>query len=123
MICENHENAPQLRVRCRAQSGAIAEMPLLDLSAGGFMVPFRGWAAAPGERVLATIDGFSALPGVLVWVEDGLAGIAFEEALHEAVFDQICRKLEGTFVDPAALASQRDRERSGVGAQPHRFLV
>ena len=123
MICDKDENAPRLQVRCRAQSGAIAVMPILDLSAGGIMVPFKRWAAVPGERVLATIEGFSVLSGVLVWEENGLAGIAFDEALHEAVFDQICGKLEGTCVHTANLVEQLEHERVCAAAQRRRFLV
>ncbi|OYX67259.1 MAG: hypothetical protein B7Y88_00335 [Sphingomonadales bacterium 32-64-17] len=123
MICDIGENIPRLHVRCRAQSGAIAVMPILDLSAGGLMVAVKGWAAMPGERVLATIDGFSALSGVLVWAEDGLAGIAFEVALHEAVLDQVHSKLEGTYLDATELVSQREDERVTTGSERRRFLV
>ena len=123
MICDKDENAQRLHVSCRGQSGAIAVMPILDLSAGGLMVAFKGWVAIPGERVLATIDGFSTLSGVLVWAEDGLAGIAFEEALHEAVFDQMRSKLEGAYSDTSALASQREHERVTMGSKRRRFLV
>ena len=123
MICDKGEIAPRLHVRCRAQSGAIAVSPILDLSAGGLMVAFNGWAAMPGERVLATIDGFSALSGVLVWAEGGLAGIAFEEALHEAVFDQMRSKLEGDHGDTGALVSQREHEQVTTGSERRCFLV
>ncbi len=87
------------------------------------MVAVKGWAAMPGERVLATIDGFSALSGVLVWAEDGLAGIAFEVALHEAVLDQVHSKLEGTYLDATELVSQREDERVTTGSERRRFLV
>ena len=122
MICEQDDTTARLTVRCRAQSGATAVLPVLDISAGGFMVPYEGWDAAPGERVLATIAGFSVRPAELVWVEDGLAGIAFAEPLHAAVFDQMRSKLEGTFVDAAALALQREQEEAAAAAPRRRLL-
>jgi hypothetical protein len=82
-----HER-PELRIKCRSRRGNSADLEVLDLSIGGAMVEARGWAATPGERVLVTLPGLSAQPGELVWIEDGRAGIAFEQPLHETVFDK-----------------------------------
>lgn len=88
--------AARLRVRCRARSGATADLEVLDISAGGCMVACRGWSARPGERVLATLPGLAAQPGELVWMEDGQAGIAFEAPLYEAVLAHLqARMAEG----------------------------
>ncbi|AKQ41487.2 hypothetical protein CP97_04770 [Aurantiacibacter atlanticus] len=65
-----------------------AELEVLDLSIGGAMVEARGWSTQIGERVLLTLPGLSAQPGELVWLEDGRAGIVFEQPLHETVFDK-----------------------------------
>lgn len=77
-----------LRVKCRARSGMTAELAVLDISAGGCMVEYRGWSARAGERVLATLPGLTSLPAELVWIEDNRAGIAFEQPLHEAVLQR-----------------------------------
>ena len=77
-----------MRVKLRAKTGGAIELDVLDLSAGGCMVDFHGSAARPGERVLATLPGLSALPGELVWAEDGRAGIAFETPLHDTVLER-----------------------------------
>ncbi|MEN7538691.1 PilZ domain-containing protein [Aurantiacibacter flavus] len=121
MNCEQDSTPAQLNVRCRAPSGSIAVMSVLDLSAGGIMVRFAGWDARPGERVLTTIDGFSARPGVLVWVEDGRAGIAFAEALHEAVFDQLRRCLEGPHGESPAATSPRAESDGGTSRRRQFF--
>ncbi len=76
-------------VKVRARTGGSVDLEVLDVSAGGCMVDFRGSAARPGERVLVTLPGLSALPAELVWAEDGRAGIAFEAPLHETVLDRL----------------------------------
>lgn len=78
-----------IRVKCRARSGMSADLAVLDISAGGCMAAATGWTARPGERVLATLPGLAAQPAELVWIEDGRAGIAFEQPLHEAVLDRL----------------------------------
>lgn len=82
-------DADIVRVKVRAKSGGSIDLQVLDISAGGCMVDFHGSAARPGERVLVTLPGLSALPGDLVWAEDGRAGIAFEAPLHETVLTRL----------------------------------
>ncbi len=84
----DREDADVVRVKVRAKAGGSVDLQVLDISAGGCMVGFHGSAARPGERVLVTLPGLSALPGELVWAEDGRAGIAFEAPLHETVLDR-----------------------------------
>lgn len=69
------------------------ELEVLDLSIGGAMVEARGWTAQPSDRVLVTLPGLSAQPAEVVWVEDGRSGIAFEQPLHETVFDTFVAQL------------------------------
>ena len=78
----------ELRIKCRTRRGMSADLEVLDLSIGGAMVEARGWTAQVGDRILVTLPGLSAQPGELVWKEDGRAGIAFEQVLHETVFDR-----------------------------------
>ncbi|KLE32340.1 PilZ domain-containing protein [Aurantiacibacter luteus] len=78
----------ELRIKCRSRRGSSADLEVLDISIGGAMVESRGWTAEVGERVLVTLPGLSAQPAELVWKEDGRAGIAFEQPLHETVFDR-----------------------------------
>lgn len=110
MIEHQNDDATVLTVRCRAQSGAMAILPIIDLSPGGLLVPNKGWDAMPGERVLATFGGLGVRSSQLVWVEDGQAGIAFDEPLHAAVYDQLRDRMAGTYIDLAAEALRREAE-------------
>ena len=85
----DRDDASVVRVKVRAKTGGSIDLQVLDISAGGAMVDFHGSAARPGERVLITLPGLSALPAELVWVEDGRAGIAFEAPLHETVLARL----------------------------------
>jgi hypothetical protein len=86
----SHETA--LRVQCRLRAGGVVELDLLDLSAGGCMVRFRGGADV-GDRVLVRLPGLGFQPAAISWLEDGLAGIGFEQPLHEAVLDHLSVRL------------------------------
>ncbi len=85
----DRNDANIMRVKVRAKTGGSIDLQVLDISAGGCMVDFHGSAARPGERVLVTLPGLSALPAELVWAEDGRAGIAFEAPLHETVLARL----------------------------------
>ena len=74
-----------LRAQCRTGKGGRVELDVLDISAGGCMVDRRSWSVQAGERVLVKLPGLAYQPGEVVWVEDNLAGIAFEQVLHDAV--------------------------------------
>ena len=78
----------ELRIKVRSRRGMSADLEVLDISIGGAMVEARGWTAEPGDRVLVTLPGLSAQPAELVWIEDGRGGIAFEQPLHETVFER-----------------------------------
>jgi len=93
-MLDDDESGP-LTVLCRAKSGSTAELQVLDISPGGCMVDASGWIADLGERVLTTVRGIGVQPSNLVWMEDGRAGIAFEQPLHTAVFDYLVARLEG----------------------------
>lgn len=85
-----HTSEPSVVLaKVRAKTGGSVDLQVLDVSAGGCMVDFHGSAARPGERVLVTMPGLSALPAELVWAEDGRAGIAFEAPLHETVLSRL----------------------------------
>ncbi len=85
----DRNDANVVRAKVRAKTGGSIDLQVLDISAGGCMVDFHGSAARPGERVLVTLPGLSALPAELVWAEDGRAGIAFEAPLHETVLARL----------------------------------
>ena len=78
-----------MKAKCRSQSGAKIELPVLDVSPIGCMVNRRAWSAQPDERILSQLDGLGFQPARVSWVEDDLAGIEFDQLLHEAVLERL----------------------------------
>lgn len=84
------ETRPEYLVaQCRSRTGGYVELPVLDISPGGCLVDRRAWSAKPDERILIRLKGLSFQPGIVLWVEDDRAGIAFEQPLYEAVMDHL----------------------------------
>lgn len=78
-----------MKAKCRSQSGAKMELSVLDLSPIGCMVRRHAWSAQPDDRILIQLDGLSYQPATVNWVEGELAGIEFEQLLHEAVLERL----------------------------------
>jgi hypothetical protein len=78
-----------MKAKCRSQSGGKVELTVLDLSPIGCMVDRRAWSAHPGDRIQIQLEGLGFQSARICWVEDELAGIEFEQLLHEAVFDRL----------------------------------
>ena len=95
MLSGDLQKPDELRVKCRSRRGMSADLVVRDLSIGGVMVEAQGWSVEPGDRVLLTLPGLSAQPAELVWIEEGRAGLAFEQPLHETVFDKFAQVLRG----------------------------
>ena len=85
----SHNASDRLKVKCRFKLGSNTELDVLDISAGGCMVERGRWAAECGDRVLLMLPGLAYQPATIVWMEDDLAGIAFEQTLHEAVLTHL----------------------------------
>ena len=79
----------KIKLKCRFKSGTHVELDVLDISPGGCLVDRKRWAAESGDRVLVMLPGLSFQPANIVWIEDELAGIAFEQTLHEAVLTHL----------------------------------
>ena len=81
-----------LTAKCRSsRTGGVVELEVLDLSPIGCMVDRRAWSARVDDRVLIKLEGLSYLPATVIWVEDGRAGIMFEELLYEPVLARLRR--------------------------------
>lgn len=78
-----------MMAKFRLRSGAKIDLSVLDISPIGCMVDRRGWKPEPGERTLVQLEGLGFQPATVVWVEDGRAGIEFEQLLHEVVLAQL----------------------------------
>lgn len=79
--------------RCRFQQGRKIELSVLDISPIGCLVERRAWSAQVDERVLIQLEGLGFLPARVSWIEDELAGIEFEELLHETVLMRLKESL------------------------------
>lgn len=63
---------------------------LLDISEGGCKIRGSSGFAALGDRVTMKINGINTPLGTVAWVNDDIAGIAFEGQLHPAMLDFLC---------------------------------
>lgn len=84
-----------LTVKSRVRSRLVF-VELMDLSEGGCKIRAKPGFAEVGDRVTMKVGGINAPLGVIAWVEGGLAGVAFEGAMHPAVIDFLC---EGGLLD------------------------
>lgn len=78
-----------LTVKSRVRSRVVF-VDLIDLSEGGCKIRAKPGFAEVGDRVTMKVNGINAPLGTIAWVEGGLAGVAFEGAMHPAVIDHLC---------------------------------
>ncbi len=78
-----------LTVKSRVRSRVVF-VELMDLSEGGCKIRAKPGFAEVGDRVTMKVNGINAPLGTVAWVEGGLAGVAFEGAMHPAVIDFLC---------------------------------
>ena len=78
-----------MKAKCRSQSGAKVELSVLDLSPIGCMVRRHAWSAQAHERILIQLEGLGFQPARVSWIEGDLAGIEFEQLLHDAVLERL----------------------------------
>jgi hypothetical protein len=90
-IPRSSERKPMsLTVKSRVRSRVVF-VDLVDLSEGGCKIRAKPGFAEVGDRVTMKVNGINAPLGVVAWVEGGLAGVAFEGAMHPAVIDFLCQ--------------------------------
>ena len=89
-----------MKAKCRSHSGVKVELSVLDLSPIGCMVRRHAWSAQPDERILIQLEGLGYQTATVNWVEGELAGIEFEQLLHEAVLE----RLQGSLARDAQVA-------------------
>ena len=78
-----------MKAKCRSQSGGKVELRVLDISPAGCMVERQAWSARVDERILIQLEGLGFQPASVCWVDDDLAGIGFEQLLHECVLERL----------------------------------
>jgi hypothetical protein len=78
-----------LTVKSRVRSRLVF-VDLIDISEGGCKIRAKAGFAEVGDRVTMKVNGINAPLGSIAWVDGGLAGVAFEGAMHPAVIDYLC---------------------------------
>jgi hypothetical protein len=77
-----------LTVKSRVRSRVVF-VDLVDLSEGWCKIRAKPGFAEVGDRVTMKVNGINAPLGTIAWVEGGMAGVAFEGAMHPAVIDYL----------------------------------
>ena len=91
-----------LMVKGRVQSRAVF-VDLIDISEGGCKVRGSRGFAKVGDRLTMRIGEIHAPLGRIAWIDDKVAGIAFEGKLHPAILDHLCEQNS----DEAKIEKQR----------------
>lgn len=78
-----------MTVKSRVRS-RVVYVDLIDISEGGCKIRAKAGFAEIGDRVTMKVGTINAPLGTVAWVEGGLAGVAFEGAMHPAVLDFLC---------------------------------
>ncbi|MEO0642353.1 MAG: PilZ domain-containing protein [Pseudomonadota bacterium] len=84
-----------LLVKGRVESRAVF-VDLIDISEGGCKICGTRGFAQVGDRVVMKVGGINAPLGTIAWVQDRIAGVAFEGQMHSAVLDHLCACANGT---------------------------
>ena len=81
-------------IEFKRHGDARYRVDLVDFSPQGCCIspPVRVEA---GEPISLRIPDMSAIHGKIAWVRDWKAGVVFDQAFHEAVFDHVVRQLRG----------------------------
>lgn len=82
-----------MKATCRSQSGVKVDLDVLDLSPIGCLVRRRAWSAQAKDRILVQLPGLGFQSATISWVEGELAGIEFEQLMHEAVLERLQARL------------------------------
>ena len=82
-----------LMAKIRNARGGMTDLVIQDLSAAGCMIDPRGVGLCVDDRVLVKLEGLEFIPACVLWIEDNKAGIAFERAIHETVFEHLSSRL------------------------------
>lgn len=82
-----------MKATCRPRAGFKVQCNVLELSLGGCLIDARAWAPKEGQSLSVCLEGLQPLPATVIWAEDGKAGIAFENLLHEAVYSRLMQSV------------------------------
>lgn len=80
-----------LPARCRSRSGFLDRVVISDISEGGCRIESLALVPRPGDLVVIRPEGLEGLDGLIRWVKDHSAGIAFDRPLYGPVVDHLHR--------------------------------
>ena len=86
---DDFDDEKVLMAKLRNARGGMSDVPVLDLSAAGAMVDSRGTGLREEDRILVKMEGLEFMPGYVLWIENDKAGIAFERAMHETIYEHL----------------------------------
>jgi len=78
-----------MHLRLRTKGVEVSGIEVLDLSLAGCLIPSTRWTLREGQRVLVSLPDIASLPGAVLWVENGLAGLLFDQLLNERVYEHL----------------------------------
>jgi len=78
-----------LPAQLRSRSGRVNPIRIVDLSIAGCLMERQAMALGVGDSVLVRLPGLSYIRAEVVWVEEGIAALSFEEVLHDAIFEHL----------------------------------
>ncbi len=79
----------QMLARIRCKGVEMAGIEVVDLSLAGCMFRTGVWLPREEQRVLVSLPDIANLPGRVLWVENGRAGVLFDQLLNEAVYEHL----------------------------------
>lgn len=96
--CEHQPATPPaprfIPITIRISAGQGNAFRALDLSRAGCMFDRQIWGVREGQRVWVSFPTLSNLRATIAWVEDDMAGLVFDDLLHEAVYEHLRRPLD-----------------------------
>ena len=77
--------------KCRLTTGSVSGIIVLDLSVAGCMIDTCALAIRPRQRILIQLPSLAYSAARVLWVEEKLAGLEFEQPLYGPVLDHLLR--------------------------------
>lgn len=73
----------------RSKGMKVMGIEVLDLSLAGSLIDAGGWMPRAEQRFVMSLPNAISLPGKVLWVENGKAGLLFDNLLNEAVYEHL----------------------------------
>lgn len=89
MTILHHNPATQMTARIRCKGMDVTGVKVLDLSLAGCMIETGGWLPREEQRILISLPAVSSLRAAVLWVQNGRAGILFDELLSEVIYEHL----------------------------------